>query len=135
MVKDMTAGSPTKLILSFSLPLLIGNIFQQLYNMADAVVVGRFIGTGALAAVGSTGAISFLVLGFVIGLTGGFSVVMAQRFGAEDRDGLRQSVAMSFYIGGGMTVLLTDGSEENIKITTPLDLDIAELILKRRQTP
>lgn len=89
MVKDMTAGSPTKLILSFSLPLLIGNIFQQLYNMADAVVVGRFIGTGALAAVGSTGAISFLVLGFVIGLTGGFSVVMAQRFGAEDRDGLR----------------------------------------------
>ena len=117
MVKDMTAGSPTKLILSFSLPLLIGNIFQQLYNMADAVVVGRFIGTGALAAVGSTGAISFLVLGFVIGLTGGFSVVMAQRFGAEDRDGLRQSVAMSFYIGGGMTVLLTAVS---VLLTHPL---------------
>ncbi len=117
MVKDMTTGSPARLILSFSLPLLIGNIFQQLYNMADAVVVGRFIGTGALAAVGSTGAISFLVLGFVIGLTGGFSVVMAQRFGAEDRDGLRQSVAMSFYIGGGMTVLLTAVS---VLLTHPL---------------
>lgn len=76
MVKDMTTGHPGKLIVAFSLPLLAGNIFQQLYNMADAMIVGRFINTSALAAVGSTGAISFLILGFVFGLTGGFSVVM-----------------------------------------------------------
>lgn len=105
MVRDMTTGSPTKLILYFSLPLLIGNIFQQPYNMADAVVVGHFA-DAALATMGSIGAISFLVLGFVLGLTGVFSVVMARRFGAENRDGLRQSVAMLFYIGG-MMVLLT----------------------------
>lgn len=117
VVKDMTAGSPARLILSFSLPLLVGNIFQQLYNMVDAMVVGRFIGTGALAAVGSTGAISFLVLGFVIGLTGGFSVVTAQRFGADDQDGLRQAVAISFYIGAGMTVVLTAVS---VLLTHPL---------------
>lgn len=107
MVKDMTAGHPGKLIAAFSLPLLAGNIFQQLYNMADAMIVGQFIGTSALAAVGSTGAISFLILGFVFGLTGGFSVVMAQRFGAGDEDGLRQAVAMSVYISGAMTVIIT----------------------------
>lgn len=82
MVKDLTTGSPARLIIGFSLPLLAGNLFQQFYSMADTIVVGRSIGVDALAAVGSTGAISFLVLGFVIGLTGGFSVVVAQKFGA-----------------------------------------------------
>lgn len=107
MTRDMTNGSPFRLILSFSLPVLVGNIFQQLYNMVDAIVVGRFISTDALAAVGSTGAIAFLVLGFVMGLTSGFSVVIAQRFGAADEDGLRRAVAMSVYISLGMTLLLT----------------------------
>ena len=59
MVKDMTTGNPIKLILTFSIPLLIGNIFQQFYNMADTIIVGRFLGVNALAAVGSTGALSF----------------------------------------------------------------------------
>ena len=62
-VKNMTSGNPTKLIISFAIPLLLGNIFQQLYNMVDTVIVGRFIGVNALAAVGSTGSINFLVLG------------------------------------------------------------------------
>ena len=107
MTKDMTNGSPVRLILSFSLPILAGNIFQQLYNMVDAVIVGQFISTDALAAVGSTGAISFFVLGFVMGLTSGFSVVIAQRFGAADENGVRKAVAMSVYIGIAMTLLLT----------------------------
>lgn len=107
MEKDMTKGSPTKLILAFSIPLLIGNIFQQFYAMVDAIIVGRFVGVNALAAVGSTGSLSFLVMGFVIGLTGGFSVLVAQRFGAKDEDGLRHSVAMSIYLCIIFTIIIT----------------------------
>ena len=65
--KDMTTGSPGKIIFEFTLPVFIGNVFQQFYNMADTVIVGKFVGTGALAAVGSTGTIMFLILGFEIG--------------------------------------------------------------------
>ena len=68
MVKDLTTGNPLKLILLFSLPMVVGNLFQQFYNMADSIVVGQFLGVNALAAVGSTGSISFLVLGFATGL-------------------------------------------------------------------
>lgn len=107
MTRDMTSGNPIRLILSFSLPLLVGNIFQQLYNMVDAMIVGKFVSTDALAAVGSTGAISFLICGFAMGITSGFSVVMAQRFGADDLDGLRNAVAMAALLCGGLTVLLT----------------------------
>ena len=83
-VKNMTSGNPTKLIISFAIPLLLGNIFQQLYNMVDTVIVGRFIGVNALAAVGSTGSINFLVLGFVLGLTQGLSILVAQYYGADN---------------------------------------------------
>lgn len=107
MVKDMTGGTPWKLILSFSIPLLIGNIFQQLYSMVDTIIVGRFLGVQALAAVGSTGSLSFLVLGFLSGITSGFSVLVAQRFGAEDEKGLRHYVAMSVYLGVLISVILT----------------------------
>ncbi len=69
MTKDMTAGNPVKLILYFSIPLLIGNIFQQFYSMVDTIIVGRFLGAKALAAVGSTGSMNFLIIGFVLGLT------------------------------------------------------------------
>lgn len=110
MVKDLTKGSPARLIWAFSLPLLIGNLFQQLYNMADTVVIGRSIGVQALAAVGSTGAISFLVMGFVIGLTGGFSVVVAQRFGAGDEAGVRRAVAMAAYLSVLLAAVLTAAS-------------------------
>lgn len=89
--KDMTNGNPTKLILWFALPLFIGNLFQQFYNLIDTLIVGRTLGVASLAAVGSTGAIAFLVLGFVMGLTSGFSVITAQRFGAQDFCGVRKS--------------------------------------------
>ena len=72
MVRDMTSENPTKLILSFSIPLLIGNVFQQLYSMVDTIVVGRYLGVQALAAVGATGSLSFLVLGFINGITSGY---------------------------------------------------------------
>ena len=87
---DMCHGSLADKILLFAIPLMASSMLQLLFNAADVIVGGRFAGKESLAAVGSTGAISFLVLGFVIGLTGGFSVVTAQRFGADDQDGLRQ---------------------------------------------
>lgn len=107
MVQDMTKGTPWKLIVAFSIPLLIGNIFQQLYSMVDTIIVGRFVSVEALAAVGSTGSMSFLILGFVMGITSGFSVICAQRFGAKDEDGVRRSVAMSIMLCVIATVILT----------------------------
>ena len=106
--QDMTSGSPMKIILSFTLPIFIGNVFQQFYNMADAVIVGKFVGTGALAAVGSTGTIMFLIYGFVVGMTAGFTVLTAQKFGAGDMDAMRKTVAgaalLSLIIGIILTV-------------------------------
>lgn len=107
MSNDMTVGKPTKLILYFSIPLLIGNIFQQFYSMADTIIVGKTIGVHALAAVGATGAISFLILGFVQGLTSGFSVITAQRFGAGDTEGVRNSVATSITLSVAFTIVVT----------------------------
>ena len=85
MQLDMTKGKPLPVILQFTIPLVIGNIFQQLYNMADTIIVGRYVGAGALAAVGSTGTIMFLATGFAQGITAGFSILTAQRYGAEHR--------------------------------------------------
>ena len=81
---DMTKGSPIKLILAFMIPILIGNLFQQLYSMVDTAIVGKFVGVQALAAVGATGGLVFLILGFINGLTHGFSVIISQRFGSND---------------------------------------------------
>ena len=75
MELDMTKGSPSKLITKFIIPIIIGNIFQQLYSMVDTIIVGRFVGVDALAAVGATGSVSFLILGFTQGLTTGFTVL------------------------------------------------------------
>ena len=83
MTKDMTTGNPWKIILFFSIPVLLGNLFQQFYNMADAVIVGQFLGEDALAAVGSTGSIMFLVLGFAMGIAQGFGVLISHAFGAK----------------------------------------------------
>ena len=80
--KDMTIGNPSKLIVGFGLPLLVGNILQQLYNMVDTIVVGRGIGVDALAAVGATGSINFLVLGFIMGMAQGVSILASQFFGS-----------------------------------------------------
>ena len=82
MQQDMTAGSPAKTILMFTVPIFVGNVFQQFYSMVDTIIVGKFVGTTALAAVGSVGTIMFLIIGFMLGLTAGFTVLTAQRFGA-----------------------------------------------------
>lgn len=106
---DMTVGNPMKIILGFTLPIFIGNVFQQFYNMADAVIVGKFVGNKALAAVGSTGTIMFLIYGFVVGMTAGFTVLTAQKFGAGDMKGMRKTVAgagiLSFVVGALLTIL------------------------------
>lgn len=107
MVNDMTRGTPWKLLIAFSIPLLIGNIFQQLYNMADTVIVGRTLGVQALAAVGATGCIAFLIIGFVQGITSGFAVITAQRFGAGDERGVRRSAATSIVLSIGVTIIMT----------------------------
>ena len=103
----MTKGSPLPVILRFTLPLIIGNIFQQLYNMADTIIVGRYVGADALAAVGSTGTIMFLVLGFAQGITAGFTVLTSQRFGAKDTRGVKRSVANGILLALLFTVVLT----------------------------
>ncbi len=110
MTRSMTAGSPAKLILLFALPLFIGNLFQQVYNMADTFIVGRMLGVNALAAVGCTGSLMFLIIGFAQGLSAGFSILTAQRFGAGDADGVRQSYAASLILGGVISVVLTAAS-------------------------
>ena len=92
MQTDMTAGKPAKMILNFTIPVFMGNVFQQFYNMADAIIVGKFVGTKGLAAVGSTGTIMFLIIGFLMGLTAGFTVLTSQKFGARKMDEMRQSV-------------------------------------------
>lgn len=104
---DMTAGEPMKLILSFTLPIFIGNVFQQFYNMADAVIVGKFGGNQALAAVGSTGTIMFLIFGFVVGMTAGFTVLTAQKFGAGDMAGMRRTVAGAGILSLAVGIFLT----------------------------
>ncbi len=93
MELDMTTGKPFPIILKFMFPLFLGNLFQQLYNMVDTIIVGRYVSQNALAAVGSTGTIMFLVLGFSQGLTTGFTVLTAQSFGAGDMKRVKRSVA------------------------------------------
>ena len=104
---DMTQGKPFKLIIRFLIPVVLGNIFQQLYNMADSIIVGKYVGQDALAAVGATGTIMFLIIGFMMGLTSGFSVVTAQKFGARDREGVRYSVVSAIVMSGAIVVVLT----------------------------
>ena len=106
-VKDLTEGDPAKLIFFFTLPLIAGNIFQQLYGFVDTLIVGRFLGVNALAAVGCTGALMFLMLGFVMGLTSGLSIYTGQRFGAKDEVGVRQSVVACTIISLISSLVLT----------------------------
>lgn len=105
--RDMTKGSPTRIILGFTLPLFLGNVFQQFYNMADTIIVGQFVGTEALAAVGSTGTIMFLITGFATGLGTGFTILTAQRFGAGDMKGMRRSVFTAAVLTVIVSVLVT----------------------------
>lgn len=110
MTTALTTGRPWRVILLFSVPLLIGNIVQQLYQVIDAIVVGRHLGVDALAAVGATGSMIFLLLGFAWGMTSGFAIPTAQAFGARDFAAVRRSVATGTILTGLCTVLLTAGA-------------------------
>ena len=107
MTKNLTDGPPGKLILMFTLPLIAGNVFMQLYSFVDTLLVGRFLGVHALAAVGCTGSLMFLMLGFVIGSTSGFSIYTGQRFGARDEDGVKQSAAACVFLSFVLSVVTT----------------------------
>ena len=123
-VTDMTTGSPTRLLVGFALPMLLGNMFQQLYSMVDTIVVGRGVGVEALASVGAAGWLDWLVLGIIIGLTQGFAILISQRFGAEDFHGLRKAVTMSALLS-----LVT------IIVFTITALSIARPLLELLDTP
>ena len=107
MAKDMTMGNPLKLILFFSIPVFLGSLFQQFYSMIDTFIVGRYISENALAAVGASGAIVFLVLGFAFGITQGFGVVIAKIYGAKDFQKLKHFVAMSMELTIFVSIFLT----------------------------
>jgi len=124
---DMTQGSISKGLISFTLPILFGNIFQQFYTIADTMIVGRTLGSNALAAVGSTGTICFLVLGMALGLAGGFTVVTSQKFGAKDEKGMRLSVSNGIILLAIISVIITAIATLNMKkiltlMNTPDDI-------------
>ncbi|MDD3335288.1 MAG: MATE family efflux transporter [Eubacteriales bacterium] len=105
--RDMTVGSPTKLIFGFFFPLLFGLLFQQVYNMVDTIVVGKFLGVQALAGVGSTASLNFLVLGFCIGVCNGFVIPVAQKFGEHDYRGLKRYVVNAIMLAVVFSLALT----------------------------
>ena len=107
MTKDMTQGSPLRLILAFAVPLMLGSLFQQFYNLADTIIVGRFVGVEALAAVGSVGGLNYLVLGFVNGIACGFSIPVSWTFGAKDYSQMRRYTANTVWLSIVFAVVLT----------------------------
>lgn len=106
-ITDMTTGSPAKHILKFAFPLLIGNLFQQLYNMVDSLVVGNFVGANALAAVGACGSLNFLFFSLSSGLAIGIGIIVAQYFGAGDEKRLRSTIANSIYVLAAAAVIVS----------------------------
>ena len=106
MTRDLTQGSPMKLLIGFSLPLLGGFLFQQLYSFVDTAIVGRFLGYDALAAVGSTGSLNFLINGFCMGLCSGFAIPIAQAKGAQNDTELRRFIMHSVYLCAAFSLLM-----------------------------
>ena len=124
---DLLTGRPARKISAFCLPLLIGNLFQQLYSMADSVIVGRYMGTQAFAGVSGTGSLSFLIVGFILGLCSGFAIPAAQDFGAGDEKGVRRVVAHCLWLGAaisiGMSVAMYFLTDDLLRLLqTPEDL-------------
>ncbi len=105
--KRMTEGSPLKLILGFSIPMLAGLVFQQMYNLVDTIIVGQTLGDSALAAVGSTGSINFLINGFCMGLCSGFAIPVAQRFGSKEYDSMRKFVGNAAILSAIFATVIT----------------------------
>lgn len=106
MTNNLTEGKPLWTILSFSIPMLIGGIFQQFYNMTDTLIVGNLVGSQALAAVGATNSCTFFLLSVSMGLTNAFSIVMAQHFGAENREMVRKTAASAIYLTGVISIIM-----------------------------
>ncbi len=123
-VKDMTVGEPLKLLLAFAIPLLIGNLFQQAYNLADSIIVGRYVGKVALGAVGATGSIMFFINSLTIGLSVGIGIVVAQFFGAKEDEKVKNTIGNAFYI-----VIVT------VTIMAILGFSLAGSILHLLDTP
>ena len=109
--RDMTRGNPTKLILSFCLPIIAGNLFQQFYSLVDTLVIGQVEGVTALAAVSAAGWLDWTVLGLAMGMAQGFAIQIAQSFGAGDYAGLRRAAGQSLLLSAILTVVLTALSE------------------------
>ncbi len=107
MISDLTKGSPARVIFFFSLPIILGNVFQRIYEFADTVIVGRFINYEALAGVGITTGFTFFGNGFIWGITAGLGIRTAQLFGARDMNGMRRSIGTSLIICTGLTIALT----------------------------
>ena len=107
MTKDLTSGKPMGLILGFTLPTLFGLLFQQLYNLVDTMIVGKLLGAQALGAVGATGSINFLVIGFCLGVCSGFAIPVAQRMGAKDYPQMRRYAANAAYLSALIALALT----------------------------
>ena len=107
MTKNLTVGPPLRLIILFTLPLLVGNLFQQLYAVTDAMVVGRLLGVDALAAVGASGSLQFLLFGFAMGASAGLAIPVARAFGAGDPAAVRRSVCTGILISAGIAVAIT----------------------------
>lgn len=105
-VKDMTEGNPTGLLLTFMLPMVVGNVFQQLYNMVDSMIVGKYVGADALAAVGATGSLNFLIFSLCGGMANGIGIIISQYFGAGNDSGVKKAIANAVYIMTSSALLM-----------------------------
>ena len=106
-MKDLTKGKILPLLLGFAVPIAVGNIFQLFYSLADTRIVGSFLGEEALAAVGATSSLNNMIIGFLLGMTNGFAIIVARYFGAKDHDNLKRAVAATFILGIGMAFIFT----------------------------
>ena len=106
-MRDMTSGSPMKLILGFLIPMLFGLLFQQFYNMMDTIIVGKYLGVSALASVGSTGSVNFMIIGFCMGVCSGFAIPVAQKFGEKNESAMRKFVANSGWLAVAFAAVMT----------------------------
>lgn len=124
MVNDMTAGKPVKLLLDFSVPILLGSVFQQFYSIVDSVIVGKFVGAQALAGIGACGALLFFIFSFCFGVSSGLGILIAQYFGAGDKKSIPRTIVHGFYILCISSVALT-----------VLSFCLADVLLTVLQTP
>ena len=123
MTKDLTVGSPLKVLFKFSLPAIGGNLFQLFYTLADSIIVGRTIGEEALAAVGSTTIFVYFILCFIQGSTTGFSILLGQYYGKKDGYGVKKSIATAYFLSFVFSIVITVASV----LLTPFILDFLKV--------